>query len=292
MAAPESAAKTNCETHYSETLNSGSSRSRQDTAIRLARRGLAVFPLKPGAKVPLPGSHGHKDASADPAVAAERWRQHPDANIGIATGAVSGVWVLDIDYQHGGEGSLAELVERHGPLPRTVEASTPSGGRHLYSKWIEGIRNSAGRIGAGLDVRGAGGYAVAPPSVLADGRRYRWRCSGPLADAPAWLVYLAKPPPPPPRLSEPITGNVDRYIEAAVEAELAALANAKPGTRNDQLNRSAFALFGFVKAGALDEEWLRAELARHGHEIGLPDWRIYPTLNSAFVAAQPRRIGR
>jgi len=105
----------------------------------------------------------------------ERW---PDANVGIACGPSSGIWTLDID-QHGdidGEQALAQL----GELPATIEAATGGGGRHLIWAWDE----DAPPIGCpstglpGLDVRGEGGYIVAPPSNHASGKSYEW-VSGP-----------------------------------------------------------------------------------------------------------------
>ena len=172
-------------------------------AFRLALRGLAVFPLAPGTKIPLSGSHGFHDATTDCDVARARWAKTPSANIGVATGARSGFWVLDIDPEHGGDQALADLEAKHGTLPATIAASTPSGGRHMYWRWnAEGleIRNSAGRIGPGLDVRGEGGSIVAPPSVLSNGRGYRWVSNGTRAftAAPLWLIAAALPPPLPP----------------------------------------------------------------------------------------------
>ena len=171
-------------------------------SFRYALRGFAVFPLAVGAKVPPAGSHGLLDATTDLDVTRARWLKAPNANVGAATGGRSGIWVLDVDvdvrHPHGGDKSLAELEAEHGLLPLTIEASTPRGGRHLYWRWSTigpEIRNSAGRVGPGLDVRGEGGQIVLPPSVLSDGRGYRWVKNGvrTFADAPAWLVALACP---------------------------------------------------------------------------------------------------
>ncbi len=151
-----------------------------------------------------------------------RWQLTPQANIGAATGSRSGFWVLDVDLPDGPE-SLAALEAEHGSLPATIEASTPRGDRHLYWRWPgDGpeIRNSAGRIGTGLDVRGEGGQVVLPPSVLADGRRYRWVKNGASAfvDAPDWLVKVVLPPPAPPR-AEPKSppDNIENYVASAAE---------------------------------------------------------------------------
>ena len=181
-------------------------------------------------------------------------------------------------------------------FPRST--STPSGGQHLYWRWnAEGpeISNSAGRVGSGLDVRGEGGSIVAPPSVLADGRRYRWvrNDAHEFADAPAWLVKLALPPPPPPRSEpKPPPNDIERYVASAAASELDELATAREGTRNHQLNSAAFKLAQFVKAGALPEDWTRGQLEARAVEAGLPALEARRTIDSAFRAAQPRSLPR
>jgi hypothetical protein len=94
--------------------------SLQRHAIAFAERGLAVFPCKRD-KAPLT-SHGFKDASTDTGRISDWWTKHPEANIGIATGPISNIWVLDIDPRHHGDASLASLVEQHGPLPPSIES--------------------------------------------------------------------------------------------------------------------------------------------------------------------------
>jgi putative DNA primase/helicase len=266
-------------------------------AFRLALRGLHVFPLAPGTKVPVKGTHGCRSASRDLDVVRAWWAKWPGANIGLATGKASGLWVLDHDVPQG-DATMARLEREHGPLPVTIMSSTPSGGAHYYWRWpadIE-IRNSTGRVGPGLDVRGEGGSAVTPPSMLADGRRYRWARKGAkLADAPAWLVTLALPPPLPPRPKpKPLNGDVDRYCAAAITAELKCLAEAGEGQRNDQLNRSAYAVAQFVAAGTVPEDWARGELEGTAVQIGLPVIEARRTIGSAFAAGlrQPRDLPR
>ncbi len=270
-------------------------------AFRYALRGFSVFPLAVGAKVPPAGSHGLLDGTTDLDVTRARWEKTPHANIGAATGRKSRVWVLDIDIGAAhGDKSLAKIEAEHGPLPLTIEASTPRGGRHLYWRWpVDGpeIRNSAGRVGPGLDVRGEGGSIVLPPSVLADGRGYRWIKNGvrTFTDAPAWLVTLALPPPLPPRPKhKPLNGDVDRYCAAAITAELRCLAAAGEGQRNEQLNRTAYAVAQFVAAGAVPEDWARGELEGTAVQIGLTVIEARRTIGSAFTAGlqNPRELPR
>lgn len=139
-------------------------------ALAYASDGLPVLPLK--GKVPRI-SGGLTRASSDVAVVAEWWRRWPDANIGIRTGSASGYVVLDVDVPAGLR-SLAELERRHGKLD-TATVLTGSGGRHLWFRHPgREIRNSAGALGVGLDVRGDGGYVVVPPSVHESGNAYKW----------------------------------------------------------------------------------------------------------------------
>src|SRR5881396_309760 len=132
-----------------------------DDALAYRKLGLAVFPLTPGSKRPIAGSSGFKDATTDPLRIAAWWgAQCPDANIGVATGQISGITVLDVDVKKGagGDATLAKLVAEHGALPTTLQQTTPSGGVHYIFKHAPGVGNSAGKLGKGLDVRGDAGY--------------------------------------------------------------------------------------------------------------------------------------
>jgi len=101
----------------------------------------------------------------------ERW---PDANVGIVTGRISGLVVVDVDTRHGGPASVAEAEAAHGPLPPTVEAATGGGGRHLYYAHPAATVANRVAIRPGIDVRGDGGCVVAPPSLHPSGHRYAW----------------------------------------------------------------------------------------------------------------------
>lgn len=154
--------------------------SMYDAAIEYAKKGFAVFPLKYRDKVPLT-RNGCKDATTDAAQIKAWWQQHPNANIGLATGSVSqNVFVidLDIDEDRGIDGyhSLEDWQREHGDFPETWTAITGRGGYHLYYRGNGKIKNRAGIID-GVDIRGNGGYVVAPPSIHKNGNRYEWEYS-------------------------------------------------------------------------------------------------------------------
>lgn len=135
-------------------------------------------------------------ASTDRKEAKARWKRWPWANIGIATGAKSRVFVLDIDPRSGGEDSIDDMQVKYGKLPDTATAITGGGGRHLYFRhpgWP--VRNSAGAIAHGIDVRGDGGAVVAPGSLHISGRKYEWEASSSprqsgISVAPQWLLDM------------------------------------------------------------------------------------------------------
>jgi hypothetical protein len=165
-------------------------------ALGYARRGWSVIPVRPREKVPLVRWEVYETRRAGEAEIKDWFRRWPEANLGIVTGAISNLVVLDVDPQHGGAESLRALEARHGALPRTVEALTGGGGRHLYFAYpLQPLANRAG-LAPGLDLRAEGGMVVAPPSIHPTGRPYRWaeslspeECG--LAPLPLWLLRLA-----------------------------------------------------------------------------------------------------
>ena len=160
-------------------------------APRYAAWGLQVFPLAPGSKEPFKRSKGLKDATTDQKQIAEWARLYPNANIGIRTGAVSGVDVIDVDPKNGGFDTARALRDQGMPLPSRTVAKTRSDGYHLYVKHNPLIRTGTNRLGPGIDFRGDGGYVVAPGSVV-DGKAYRMIRKAPFPEVPAWLLERIK----------------------------------------------------------------------------------------------------
>lgn len=175
-------------------------------ALAYAARGWAVLPVygMSGGKCTCRatscrsvGKHPRvakwsEKASTDPAVIRDWWRRWPDSTVGIATGQLSSVAVLDVDRDKGGFESLRALQDAYGELPKTLSQATGGGGRHYLFQFPQGtLRNSAGALGSGLDIRGTGGFIVAAPSPHVSGGRYEWEGdyrTAKLATFPAWIT--------------------------------------------------------------------------------------------------------
>lgn len=119
--------------------------------------------------------HGLKDATLDTAIIERWWKGWPEANVGVATGP-SRLAVLDIDPRHGGDESLRDLTQKHGDAwLETAIALTGGGGTHyLFKQNEERPARNAADVFPGIDVRGEGGYIVAPPSLHQSGKPYAW----------------------------------------------------------------------------------------------------------------------
>lgn len=221
-------------------------------AIELAELGYRIFPLVPGGKTPLiskaSGGNGCKDAVSDPTQARVWWTLYPSANIGIATG--QGIVVIDIDEKDGRGGlrHWRELCERLKISPQTMFARTPTGGYHLYYATPMHIPNSAGRLAEGVDVRGEGGYVVAPPSPRNIGA-YRWGEIDRMAELPNCLIDLLVRPVSAPQSQQPANVRVsNRYVQAAIAGCMAELSSAQDGEKHYKLIRIAYKIGQLVGA--------------------------------------------
>jgi putative DNA primase/helicase len=188
-----------------------------DGARGLVKRGVHVFPVhypvecggrlhcscgnvacKSPAKHPF-GRHvktGLREATIEMALIEYWWGTGEPLNIGARTGAESGVVVLDVDPRHGGDETLRALEQRYGPLPTTWRFLSGGGGEHVLFRHpgyrVQNSTGETGPLGQGLDVRGDGGYIIAPPSLHISGRQYAAAKAGhpdevELAPLPPWL---------------------------------------------------------------------------------------------------------
>jgi Bifunctional DNA primase/polymerase, N-terminal len=262
---------------------------RQAAAVQYARAGWPVFPVaadKPDCqrgedcrcKAPLT-PHGLKDAETDPRTVTRFWARHPDANVAIATGA-PGPTVLDVDVAHGkpGNRSLNEAI-RAGLVPSPMAAiRTPSGGSHLY---YQGDAQGNGSMPKkGLDLRGKGGYVVAPPSLV-HGRPYEVVSH---SAQPASIDFAAirqhLEPQPERRAWQPEPGRHGVGHLADYVARL------------EEGNRNAGTFWAACRAVEAGDSETLAAIARAATSTGLDQRAVDKTIASAQRTARPKAPDR
>ena len=254
-------------------------------ALHYASMGWPVLVVDPVTKIPLKSAaHSNGLPWGQTTVRDEIVRDFlkwPNANVGVATGATAGFFVVETDTADGhGEGTdglaaLAKLEAEHGLLPVTLEAESPSGSIHRYFKHPGfKIKNSASEVAPGVDVRGDGGMVVAPPSVKPGKGTYRWRNALPYRRGTAMaadrIVAGKEKPEPKADLSisqqalamvrprdafddfndEARRSSGGGYIEAALRGKSDEVARAPKGKRNHQLNVSSMKLGHYVGGGS------------------------------------------
>jgi len=167
-----------------------------EAAIEYARAGFRVFPLHDAGsnKGKQPRIRNWQNiASSDETQIRQWWEKFPDANIGLLTGSEVGFYALDIDPRHGGNKSLAKLIEQHGQLPETVIQHTGGGGYHYLFRCPNLQKNRIGVLD-GIDIKADKGYIVASPSVHPDTKkRYEWESilrKKDIAEPPHWLSEI------------------------------------------------------------------------------------------------------
>lgn len=277
-------------------------------AADLAAAGFSVFPCHSGgeqAKRPMPGVFWRSASTSDRIKVERWWRRWPDAAIGLDL-AKSGLIVIDAD-RHGeddGVAAIAELMHQHQFDPNDAPVvGTPNAGTHFWFRQPPGsaLGNARGSLPPGIDVRGAGGYVIAPGTVMADGRRYE--VFGSIVDAPVlpdWLVTMIAAPVRQvervlvPASDAPSDDRIRAYVDRALEQELDAVRSAPRGQRNHQLNRSAFSLGQLVGAGWIGEATVAAMLENAADTLAKDDGpaSVRKTIRSGLQsgAKDPRQM--
>lgn len=277
-------------------------------ALEAAEAGLAVFPLRPLSKKPVP-KDWESVATCDPEQIRAWWQAVP-YNVGIACGP-SGLLVVDLDDAkdqrvpdrwsgaHHGRDVLAQRAAEDGQRypDGTYTVRTPSGGEHLYFR-APAEPELRSRVGCWwrVDTRGAGGYVVAAGSITRRGR-YWARNQAAIAPLPEWLVTALTPPPPPDPVGlELPAGRAGAYVAAALEGETRAVASAPTGQRHNTLLRAAARLGFLIGGGALDQRTAEAALfdAARGHigQDGFTEHEVTRTIQDglAWGRERPRYI--
>lgn len=272
-----------------------------ESALRYAASGLAVIPVhipvfsggevrcscghpdcrsggkraKNIGKHPV-GAEWQKRATSDASRVRELFAG-PERNIGLATGAVSGCFVLDVDVGNGkhGDETLAALEIQHGEIRKTSTARTGSGGLHLFFQHpgFE-VTGSCGKLGPGLDLRGDGNQVLVAPSLHSSGGHYEWMpgldpWTTPPAPAPQWLLDLMRPrvapaPAPIQRRDVPRTD--------AVERARAYVARVPPAVEGQGGDNATFSLCSTLARGFDLSDGECLEVLREWNATCSPPW--------------------
>ena len=294
----------------SSTLRVPTSQRNLNAALAYASRGLTVFPLHNptddgcscrDSDCSSPGKHprtldGLKAATGNAEQIATWWRQWPDANIGLETGALV---VFDLDGPEAID-CFRELFRENDAQEDafTTIVTTGRGGLHFYYRLPDGeepVRNSAGRIGPGIDVRGEGGYVLAPPSLHPSGREYVTSRRSEPRRLPGWLRDLAvgpPPAPPAPPVAPPTHRDGTRYGLAALADQVSRVESTGKGGRNHTLNAAAYILGRVVGGGGLVEDVARDQLLAAALRCGLRQTEALQTIDSGLTAGMlnPRHV--
>lgn len=217
-------------------------------ALQYAEMGYAVLPLVRGGKKPhrmLPETGGVHHATTDPRQITEWWRQDLAANIGVATGSVSRLCVIDLDVKHGGRGPdiFAQFLAHYRlALPEVPYVITPSGGDHIWLRWPAGLAvPERPGILPGVDVKGDGGLVVAPPSMQLTAPMLR---PGERAEPVALPYVLASGCP----CSAPLTpGWVPQWLASAPAAGATGSGGEAPGRSEESPDLSALKSTGIPR---------------------------------------------
>ena len=263
-------------------------------AVGYADAGKHVFPVKVKDKQPafIPGfNHGFKDATTSKEAIKKAWAT-TDFNIGLATGEVNNLVVVDVDDEQ----IWAKFSATQGALPQGPKVITGKG-HHLYFAYPKGrqIRNRQAP-GNGFDIRANGGYVVAPPSIHHTGKVYRFTTTGEPPELPAWLLELIAQPEIAVNTtlnfnaSIPASNDSQGYCTAALNSECQAVSTAPEGTRNAALNTASFSIGQLVAGGGIAEHVAREALTQAGSQAGLSANEVAKTISSGIQAgkANPR----
>jgi len=270
-----------------------------------ASLGWSVLPVG-NDKKPLGAWKALQSERLGPKALAARFRDARAVGVAVACGPVSGLTVVDLEHptlEHTEVLRLLELAPQDAPRARSG-----GGGVHLFFAH-HGERNAplVSSDGEHLgDIRGEGGYIILAPSAHPSGNRYAWEVEP--TDKPptmpgafkATLSSLLKPEKatptkaavPPRAAHAPTRDSLGAYAQKALEGEIEGVLSAPEGTRNDTLNRAAYALGQLVGAGALPEATVRTELEDAAQRVGLPDGEAVATILSGMEAGKldPRNL--
>ncbi len=240
--------------------------------------GLEIFPCNGNKKTPLT-KHGFKDASADKQLINDWWNKHPDANIGLPTGRINNLVVVDVDVKNdaGGWESFERLTYEVG-LFNTMTVKTPSGGVHFYFKYpkdVDAIKNRV-NFRPGIDIRADGGYVIAPGSSV-DGNYYEFKDKDKeIAELPQKLFEMLTSD------KTSINTNSDMDYEVSTGEVMC-------GVEQGNRNHSVFRLASKLRGDDVPREVAQSQILIAAHNCNPPLSKIEALrcLDSAYSLYQP-----
>ena len=246
-----------------------------ESALELWRSGFSVIPIQPGGKRPLVSWIDYQSRRPTEEEICRWWQHYPNANIGIVTGKISGIVVIDLDPDKDDNENGAKVYEQ---APTDFITKTGRGGYHLYYRYPEDVDHIPNRVGLlpGVDIRADGGYVVAPPSTHSSGRLYEWTRRGEPGKLPPHLVGLLTS-----RISAERDGEEDspKWLSDL-------LAGARKGQRNDACARLCGYLFG--KGMPKDVVLTIVRQWNEKNRPPLPDHEVVATVESVCKTARRR----
>ena len=263
-------------------------RSNLDIAHDLACASLFVFPAivcwnEQAKKLDKrPAIKGWRDAATtEPAQLSKWWNDFPDAVPGIELGR-SHLFVVDLDRHAGGADGVAAFKALRGnnPVPHCLTVKTPSNGYHFYFRQPDGqpVGNGRGTLPGGIDIRGDGGWTVAPGASY---QQWRWQIcrNGSPPQAPDWIIAAIRSQP----TREPIKVREwkpcnDAWLRGLVRT----VAGAAVGQRNAILFWAACRGAEAVRAGKADEAFVVDVLIEAAMHAGLPEREAQRTIQSGM----------
>lgn len=251
-----------------------------DTLQDALRLALPVFPCRPDKRPTTP--NGFYNATSDPDEIHQLWRDYPGQLVGVPTGEVSGLFVVDVD--NGRHEEANDWLERHSPyLPDTRHHATKSGGAHLLFEHRAGLKSTASKLAKGIDTRGEGGYIIWWPFHLGFGAGHYF---GPIAPLPDWMAEALRPSVPKITFTGPAFGKSIGEPNAKVQGVLNKVAQAREGNRNAILYWAACVISDMVANREIGNmEGSRSLQALNGLSLhtGLSAREIARTIQSAMV---------
>jgi hypothetical protein len=237
--------------------------------LAVARVGLPVFPCNADKRPTCP--HGFKDAARLPAAVRKLWELYPGVLVGVPTGVLTNLSVIDLDSKH--HEARVWCQENRERLGKTRTHRTRSGGLHLLYKYQSGLRCSTSKLAPGVDVRSEGGYVIWWPAH---------GCEPPdnsdPAPFPPWLWEALKPPPPPPR----VPFQAGKRDDSAMRGLMRRIVCASNGERNAVLFWAACRTGEHVRAGRVREAYAVECLMEAAVHIGLTQREATRTINSGM----------